>query len=60
MRLSHNPERCRKVTIDPPQIDPERPADPAWARAELLTDREDGDGGVTVDGDEAAGNDRTT
>jgi len=26
----------------------------------LLTDIEDGDGGVMVDGDEVAGNDRTT
>ena len=34
VRLSHNPVRCKKVIIDPPQIDPERPADPVWARAE--------------------------
>jgi hypothetical protein len=29
-------------------------------RGRLLTDIEDGDGGVMVDGDEVAGNDRTT
>jgi hypothetical protein len=33
-----------------------------WARVTgaVLTDIEDGDGGVMVDGDEVAGNDRTT
>jgi len=34
MRLSHNPVRCKKVIIDPPQIDPKRPADSVRARAE--------------------------
>jgi len=28
--------------------------------AAVLTDSQDGDGGVTLDGDEMAGNDRTT